>query len=119
MLCAMALGFLTGNIILKNLIARPRPCWINTDIILLIENPSDYSFPSGHTLSSAICATVLTITDKKFGLVAIPVACLIAVSRLYLYVHFPSDVLFSVVYGIFIGIMVCCIAGKYWDCKNN
>ncbi|MBE6688515.1 MAG: phosphatase PAP2 family protein [Ruminococcaceae bacterium] len=119
MLCAMAFGFLTGNMILKNLIARPRPCWINTDVLLLIENPSDYSFPSGHTLSSVICATVLTLTDRKFGFAAIPAALLIAFSRLYLYVHFPSDVVFSVVYGICIGIVACRIAGKFFGCKSN
>ena len=58
---------------------------------LLIADPTDYSFPSGHTLSSVIGATILTKTDCRFGYAAIPLASLIAFSRLYLYVHFPSD----------------------------
>ena len=67
---------------------------------LLIADPTDYSFPSGHTLSSVIGATILTKTDRRFGYAAIP---LIAFSRLYLYVHFPSDVLAAAVLGVMIG----------------
>ena len=66
---------------------------------LLIADPTDYSFPSGHTLSSVIGATILTKTDRRFGYAAIPLAALIAFSRLYLYVHFPSDVLAAAVLG--------------------
>ena len=69
----------------------------------LIADPTDYSFPSGHTLSSVIGATILTKTDRRFGYAAIPLAALIAFSRLYLYVHFPSDVLAAAVPGVMIG----------------
>ena len=97
-------GLLVGNVVLKNLIARPRPCWIDTSVELLINVPADYSFPSGHTLSSFIGATILTKTNRKFGYAAIPVACLIAFSRLYLYVHFPTDVFGGAVIGVAIGL---------------
>ena len=70
---------------------------------LLIADPTDYSFPSGHTLSSVIGATILTKTDRRFGYAAIPLAALITFSRLYLYVHFPSDVLAAAVLGVMIG----------------
>lgn len=70
---------------------------------LLIADPTDYSSPSGHTLSSVIGATILTKTDRRFGYAAIPLAALIAFSRLYLYVHFPSDVLAAAVPGVMIG----------------
>ena len=103
LLGGLAAGLLVGNVLLKNLIARPRPCWLDSSVQLLIANPTDYSFPSGHTLSSVIGATVLTKTDHRFGYVAIPLAALIAFSRLYLYVHFPSDVLAAAVLGIVIG----------------
>ena len=73
---------------------------------LLIADPTDYSFPSGHTLSSAIGATILTKTDRRFGYAAIPLAALIAFSRLYLYVHCPSDVLAAAVLGVMIGELV-------------
>ena len=92
-LMGLLTGFLIGNVLLKQLVARLRPCWLDPSVQLLITTPTDYSFPSGHTLSSTIAATILTKTDKRFGYVAAPLAVLIALSRLYLYVHFPSDVL--------------------------
>ena len=60
----LLLGLLIGNIILKPLVARPRPCWINSDIALLIASPKDFSFPSGHTLSSFIAAIISLNEDK-------------------------------------------------------
>ena len=81
---------------------------------LLIANPTDYSFPSGHTLSSVIGATVLTKANRKFGFAAIPLAALIAFSRLYLYVHFPTDILAAAVLGVGIGLVTCTIGDKLW-----
>lgn len=103
LLAGLAAGVLVGNVVLKNVIARSRPCWLDPSVRMLIQVPQDYSFPSGHTLSSAIGATVLTRTDRRFGYVAIPLAALIAFSRLYLYVHFPSDILGAAVLGVLIG----------------
>ena len=102
LLGGLAAGVLVGNVFLKNVIARPRPCWLES-VPLLIANPADYSFPSGHTLSSIIGATILTRTDRRFGWAAISLAALIAFSRLYLYVHFPSDILGAVALGVAIG----------------
>ncbi len=104
LIVGLIMGVLVGNIFLKNFFERARPSWTAPSITLLITNPTDFSFPSGHTLSSAIAATILTMNNKKFGYVAIPLACLIAFSRLYLYVHFPSDVLGAVLIGILIGV---------------
>lgn len=114
LLAALAAGVLSGNVVLKNLIARPRPCWLDTSVQLLIANPTDYSFPSGHTLSSVIGATILTKADRRFGYAAIPLAALIAFSRLYLYVHFPTDILGAVVLGVAIGLAVCAAGNKLW-----
>ena len=111
MLAALIAGVLVGNVFLKHLIARPRPCW-QESITMLIANPSDYSFPSGHTLVSVIGACVLTSANRKFGLIAIPLAALIGFSRLYLYVHFPSDVLASVVIGTVIGFGAVAISHR-------
>ena len=96
---------------MKHWIARPRPCWLES-VSLLIANPTDYSFPSGHTLSSVIGAYVLTGANRTFGLAAIPLAILIGLSRLYLYVHFPSDVLASVVIGTIIGLVMVGISRR-------
>ena len=105
MFAALAVGLLAGNVCLKPLLARSRPCWLES-IEMLIANPTDYSFPSGHTLSSVIGAYMLTAADRRFGPPAILLAVLIGFSRLYLYVHFPSDVLASVVLGTAIGAAV-------------
>ena len=93
----LILGLLLGNLTLKPLIARTRPFDLVEGIELLIAAPTDFSFPSGHTLSSFVAAFILTMTDKRFGYFAIPLAFLIAFSRLYLYVHFPSDILGGIV----------------------
>ncbi len=98
LLAGLLAGVLIGNLGMKNIFARPRPCWLET-VQLLIASPTDYSFPSGHTLASVIGAYTVTAADRKFGIIAIPLAALVAFSRLYLYVHFPSDVLASVVLG--------------------
>lgn len=102
-------GLLIGNLFLKNLIARARPCWINTDVSMLVSVPTDYSFPSGHTLHCFIVATVLMYYDKRLGVPALVMAVLVGFSRLYLYVHFPTDVIAGAAIGIGIGILTVII----------
>ncbi|MGI5823951.1 MAG: phosphatase PAP2 family protein [Bacillota bacterium] len=111
----LLLCLLIGNIWLKPWIARPRPSWLDPEVILLITNPSDYSFPSGHTFSSAVAATILTLTNCRLGFLAIPLACLLAFSRLYLYVHFPSDILAAAVLGVLIGWLTFRLGEKFFD----
>ena len=106
LLLGLLCGLLVGNVCLKHLVARARPCWLDESVHLLIASPTDYSFPSGHTLSSTISATILTKADRRFGYAAIPLAVLLAFSRLYLFVHFPSDVLAGAVLGLVIGEVV-------------
>ena len=105
LLAALAAGVLVGNVCLKNLIARPRPCWLDSSVQLLISSPTDYSFPSGHTWSAVTGAWVATAANRKFGWVAIPLAAALAFSRLYLYVHFPSDILMGALIGAALGIL--------------
>ena len=106
----MAIGLISslliGNLFLKHVVARPRPCWINDAVQLLVTSPNDYSFPSGHTLASFISATILFQYNRGWGTVAYILAIIIAFSRLYLYVHFPTDVLVGAILGIAIGIIV-------------
>lgn len=94
---------ITGNLLLKNIVARARPCWLE-EHLMLIAIPNDYSFPSGHTMASFAAATVLWKMNHKVGTAAYILAILIAFSRLYLYVHFPSDVFAGAVIGFIIGI---------------
>ena len=115
MLCGQVASVLVGNILLKPLIARPRPCWLDTGVQLLVSNPTDYSFPSGHALSSVIGATILTEAHPRLGYAAIPLAALIGFSRLYLFVHVPSDVLAAAVLGVAIGELVYRPGMWAWD----
>ena len=108
-------GGLFGNLILKNLFARLRPYEaVYTESILhesdlLISGLSDYSFPSGHTLILFELAVVLLILLKRKGKIisisSLVIAFLVAFSRLYLYVHFPSDVFAGMILGTLFGFM--------------
>lgn len=105
---ALLIGLVVCNMTMKPIIARIRPYDYIKDMAeygyktvqLLVETPHDYSFPSGHTLASFEAATVLMLHDKRLGIPAMALAVLIAFSRLYLYVHYPTDVIFSVFLGI-------------------
>lgn len=104
MLIALLMCITIGNLIIKNVVRRSRP-FFHKNYKLLIKQPWDYSFPSGHTLSSFAAATVLFFLNKEIGGLALFYACLIALSRLYLRVHFFTDVFFSMVLGTGLGIL--------------
>lgn len=111
MLLALIFGAVVCNIFLKNIVARPRPYTIEEWSVikdaaseLLIGVPHDWAFPSGHTTSSFAAATALFCYHKKSGIVALVLAVLIAFSRLYLYVHYPTDVIAGMLIGICVGI---------------
>lgn len=106
MLAAMALAFVVGNLILKNVIARPRPCWIDPTVPLLVASPSDYSFPSGHSMNGFAGSVSLLCIDKRLGIPAVALAAAIAFSRLYNFVHFPTDVFAGTVIGIAAALLV-------------
>jgi len=100
MMISMALTFLFANVILKNVIARPRPYTADTGIILLIPYPSDYSFPSGHTANGITAAVTIFYYYRRAGFAAIILALAIAFSRLYLFVHYPTDIFGGLLIGI-------------------
>lgn len=108
-----------GNLILKNLVARARPCHLNTAVHLLVSVPRDYSFPSGHTMASFAAAVILYRTDKRLGIPAFVLAFLIAFSRLYLYVHFPSDVISGALIGTATGYAVWLIGNKITGSRSK
>lgn len=107
MFLAIVIEVLACNIILKPLVARPRPFMLNPSIQLLIPAPEDYSFPSGHTAVSFAATTVLLLRKSRGWLPALLLSGLIAFSRLYLYVHFPTDVFAGAVIGIVSGALAC------------
>lgn len=114
---ALLIGLLVCNATLKPLVGRIRPyayqlTHFGKTIPLLVAAPSDYSFPSGHTIASFEAAAALTLHHRKPGIPALILAALISFSRLYLYVHYPTDVLASVVLGTAIAFLGSWLAGK-------
>ncbi|MCI2154355.1 MAG: phosphatase PAP2 family protein [Solobacterium sp.] len=104
-LIAIVLDIVLCNGILKNLFQRVRPCDVNTAVVLLVPRPTDYSFPSGHTALSFAVVAVLGKSDscRKWRVPAMVLACMIAFSRMYLYLHYPTDILAGIVCGVFCG----------------
>ena len=124
MAAALIIDLLLCNVLLKNFVARTRPYDVNTGIQLLVAKLRDYSFPSGHTAASfASVAALYLAGEKKLWKPALVLACLIAVSRLYLYVHYPTDVLGGVVIGIIAGYLgyrlVKVLEDKFSRMKNG
>lgn len=104
---SLFLCFIVGNLSLKPLIARQRPFEVVPLLdMLLIKQPKDFSFPSGHTMTSFASAIIILYMNKKIGFFALFFASIIGFTRLYLYVHYPSDVLVGMIIGMLIGIAV-------------
>lgn len=106
---ALIFGLVSCNMVLKPLVARIRP-YEFTDIQLIVARLDDYSFPSGHTIASFEAAGAMLFTRSKFTVPAFVLAVLIAFSRLYLYVHFPTDVITSIVLGIIFAFLATKLA---------
>lgn len=121
---ALLMGLLICNLTLKPLVARMRPYdyqleYFGRTIDLMIKTPHDFSFPSGHTIASFEGAMALMLHDKKLGIPAMVIAVLVAFSRLYLYVHYPTDVLASVVLGICFAIIGTLLVKKGFQAWEN
>ena len=104
MMLALMMGLVICNIWLKPAVGRIRPYDFQEEhlgvvVNLLIEKQHDFAFPSGHTIASFEAAVVILLNNKKIGIPAMILACLIAFSRLYLYVHYPTDVICSIILG--------------------
>ena len=113
MALALIADLILCNGILKNLVARTRPYDVNTVVNLLIEKPVDYSFPSGHTAASFAAVTALYLAgEKKLWKPALVLSILIAFTRMYLYVHYPTDILGGIAVGIISGYIGFFIAGR-------
>ena len=106
MAVALIADLIICNVILKPIVARIRPYSINQTVQLLVTPLKDYSFPSGHTAASFASVSALYFAGRKrMAAGALIVSVLIAFSRMYLYVHYPTDVLG--------GMIVGCAAGYF------
>lgn len=118
-LLSMLCTFIVGNLILKNLFARQRPCAIDPSIELLIPYPSKFSFPSGHTMNGITAAMALFFNNKSIGIPALMIAVLIAFSRMYHFVHFPTDIIGGFCVGFTMAILVNYVFDKIEARKAN
>ena len=117
---SLAMGLVLCNLTLKPLCQRIRPYDYQEQVLgrvipLIIERQHDFSFPSGHTIASFEAAGVIAMNHKKWGAAALVLAALIAFSRLYLYVHYPTDVLASVALGFGIAFVGNALSKKLFD----
>jgi len=107
-LAALLFEYMIASFILKPLFARPRPYDIVPGLVRAIRKQKDFSFPSGHAGSAFACAVVLfKKTPKKYGISAIVLALVISFSRIYLGVHYPSDILAGIFLGTAVALIVC------------
>lgn len=109
---ALILATILGEGLLKNLIQRPRPFIDYPMFELIILPPSGYSFPSGHTTSSFAAAGILSKNFKKFQTIFWVLAFAISFSRLYLLVHYPSDIIVGILVGLLCSLIILEIAKK-------
>lgn len=107
---ALVFDLCTVNIFIKNIVARPRPYTMIEGLTSIIGPQSDFSFPSGHTAGSFAFVSVLwLLAPKKISIPATVLATLISLSRLYVGVHYPTDILGGALIG-----SICGIAAVYF-----
>ena len=105
-LSSYIISYYIGDGLLKNLIARPRPCTVDESVELLIARSTSYSCPSVHSMLALGSAVPIYFYHKKYGRIALIFAILICFSRLYFFVHYPTDVLFGGLLGAGIGLII-------------
>lgn len=106
MLGALCTEYVLCDLVIKKLVLRPRPYLVIQQLELLVAQESSTSFPSGHSASSFACAYMLTRLFGKKGAWAYLPATLIALSRIYVGVHYPSDVAAGVLFGTLVGVVM-------------
>lgn len=118
-LAAMGICYLCNDMIIKMLVARPRPFVTVPELWTMVEPPSSWSFPSGHTCSSFAAAGIWcrTLEGRRLKIGALVLAALMGFSRLFVGVHYPSDVLVGMCVG-FLGSQLIYLAYCHWFHKE-
>ena len=113
-LLALALGFLCTNLGLKPLVSRPRPWLALAELVPLVAEHDPNSFPSGHTCAAFAAGVAWLMTlPRKWGRIAVTAAVCMGLSRLYVGVHYPCDVLAGALVGTLCGLTACLLVKEY------
>jgi len=117
-LMTIPLCYILNDLVLKEIFMTPRPFTANTEYLPLVD-ASGYSFPSGHTSSSFASAVMIFLHNKRAGAAALAYAALVAFSRLYTYVHFPSDVIAGALLGTACAVLVFMTAERKYPAGDR
>ncbi len=112
---ALLVGLILCNLILKPLVGRIRPYDLDPTLSLIVSPPRDLSFPSGHTMAAFEASVSIFLHDRRWGTAALVLAATIAFSRLYLTVHYPTDVLAGFILGIAAAFFAGWVTERVWD----
>ena len=116
---ALLVTFLCCEFGIKLLVERPRPFVTYPEFQLIISPPHGYSFPSSHAATSFAVAAVLCYCHKKLSAVFMLTASLIALSRVYLLVHYPTDIIAGMVLGSLLAMLSIYILNKIFKFPAN
>lgn len=117
---SLIITFVTVNLGIKNIVARTRPYEVIDGLVNLVEKQSDFSFPSGHSAHAfAVGVVLLIMLPRKFGVPIFIISILMAYSRLYIGVHYPTDVIAGVLLGTIIAFISMFIVNKICDKWNK
>lgn len=118
-LISLLFSIVSCNLILKNFIARERPSFLFSNYEKLINAPLSYAFPSGHTQNAFSAAFSIFFMHQKEGIAAIIIAAAIAFSRMYLFVHWPTDILSGIVFSLFCALFACMTVNILFKKKSD
>ena len=116
-LCAMIIGLVVVNFTIKPLVSRPRPWLVIQNFVNLVPEKDPNSFPSGHTNAAFAFALAVCMSAPKrwMKITAVCMAVVMGLSRLYVGVHFPSDVLVGALIGALCGLAGAWVVKTAWE----
>lgn len=115
---AVVLAYIVVDLMLKPLVCRERP-FDAGDFSMLVPEPDSWSFPSGHTASAFAGAAAILIHSRRWGAVAMVYAALVGVSRMYLCVHWPTDVVAGALVGTALALLAVWFMSRWVPCFRD